>query len=188
MRTFIAIGLSRETRSAIADLTAEIPSNLGKITWVRPDRMHLTLKFLGEIKERLREPVAARLAEACGASKSFSFDLKSIGCFPGARRPRVIWVGLEGNLKPLLNLQRKIDESLAELGFEPEKRRFSPHITLGRVRGPINSGLLETVIRENEGRPLGREAVREIVFMKSVLSPQGPAYTPLARVPLSHNI
>ena len=186
MRTFVAIELSEKTRAAIGSLVSAVSHGLGKITWVKPDRMHLTLKFLGEIEEKLCVPITGALGEVCSCAAPFSFTVSGMGCFPGPSRPRVIWVGLTGNLEPLERLYRDIDRALSSLGFEREKRRFSPHITIGRVRGAVIGQRLEGIIKERSGECFGTEEVRDVVFMQSRLRPQGPIYTPLARLPLAN--
>ena len=124
------------------------------------------------------------MREACGRLPQFSFEAVGIGCFPGARRPRVVWAGTEGEIERARELQRGVEAALAPLGFQTEGRPFSPHITLGRVRGPVRSDLLEAAIAEHEGVRFGSQRVTEAVLMRSRLRPGGPIYTPLARAEL----
>lgn len=184
MRTFIAIELSQETRLALGRLIGELKPELGRVTWVRPERMHLTLKFLGEIDEGLVERIAEKLKRICGEAQPFAFDVAGMGCFPNPSRPRVVWAGIVGNTAPASELQRRIDVELEHLGFEPDARGFSPHVTMGRVKGSINRNALSAAIESNRERQLGSELIEEIVFMRSKLLPEGPVYTPLARLEL----
>jgi 2'-5' RNA ligase len=184
MRTFVALELSEETRANVGRLAAEVAPGMGKVTWVKADRMHLTLKFLGEIEEKAAPRIVERLKEACREAGPISFSVSGVGCFPNPRRAKVVWVGLVGATEPPAELQRRIDDALSGLGFEREGRPFSPHITIGRVRGPIRTERLEEVIRRYAGHEFGSEAIHEIVFMQSQLRPGGPVYTPIARIPL----
>ncbi len=184
MRAFIALELSAQLRSELGRLVERLRPGLGKVGWVKPDKMHLTLKFLGEIDEGRADLIAEGLRQACGRLPQFSFEAVGIGCFPSARRPRVVWAGIEGEIERARELQRGVDAALAPLGFEPEGRPFSPHITLGRARGPVRSDLLEAAIDGHKGVRFGGQRVTEAVLMRSRLRPGGPIYTPLARAEL----
>ena len=188
MRTFIALELSEGTREALSRVAEGLKPGLGRVTWVKPDRMHLTLKFLGEIDQESAGPICERLEEVCLTAAPFSLAVVGIGCFPNPRRPRVIWAGLEGDVEPARHLQREIDTALSPLGFEREQRPFSPHITLGRVRGAIKQGLLSEAIEAGSGRRFGEETIDEVTFMRSRLEPGGPIYTPIARFRLGQAV
>lgn len=184
MRTFIAFELSLNTRMELSRLVNDLRPGLGRITWVKPERMHLTLKFLGEIDEHLVAPISERLTEVCASQQPVSLEAVGLGCFPNARRPRVVWVGLEGDLDGARRIQKAIDIALKDFGFQPEEREFKPHITLGRVRGPVKTELLSTEINARAGFVFGAETLSEIAFMRSVLRPEGPLYTPLIKARL----
>ena len=173
--------LSQETRSALGGLIGELKPGLGRVTWVRPERMHLTVKFLGEIDEGLVDRIDEKLKRICGEAQPFGFDIAGIGCFPNPSRPRVIWAGIEGDIEPARELQRRIDTELEHLGFEHDARGFSPHVTLGRVKGSINRGALHAAIESNREREFGSDRIEEVILMRSKLLPEGPQYTPLAR-------
>jgi 2'-5' RNA ligase len=184
VRTFIALELSPETRAALGKIAADLKPVIGRMTWVKPESMHLTLKFLGEVDEGRADEIGARLKRICSEAKPFGFDIVGLGCFPNPFRPRVIWAGIVGDIAPARELQNRIDSELEPLGFEPERRGFSPHVTLARVKGGIDVGVLKNAIEENSGRCFGSERITEVVFMRSRLLPEGAVYTPLARFEL----
>ena len=185
MRTFIALEISQSTRSALASVAAQLKPRLGRISWVKPDRMHLTIKFLGEIEEKLAGLIGENLEQVCAAAKPFALEVVGLGCFPNPRRPRVVWAGLEGDIDRARELQRAVDACLKPLGFSPEKRPFSPHVTLGRVKGDVRAAELQQAIEQHAGTLFGTEGFSEVVLMRSQLRPQGPIYTPLGRYPLT---
>ena len=136
IRAFIALTLPppvTESLGAVAqELAPRVPDR--SVRWVEPERIHLTLRFLGDTPLEQIDPIGAVLQEVARAHTPFSLALGRLGCFPNERRPRVIWVGLDGELDPLRNLKRALDGALAPLGWEPETRRFQAHLTLGRVK------------------------------------------------------
>jgi len=186
LRLFIAVNLPEEIRQAIA----LIPSHavrLGKsVRWIRADQLHLTLKFLGHLPEAAATGVAVALNEACHRSRPFRLRSQGIGCFPGTRNPRIIWVGIAGDLEPLCDLQRRIDLATSPWAA-PEERPFRPHLTIGRIAEPraLNRAVLERLIKEQERSEFGEWTVEAIDLMQSHLSPQGSIYTRLNSARLS---
>ena len=184
MRTFIALEISQSTREALGNLAAGLKPRLGRISWVKPGRMHLTLKFLGEIEENLAGPIGDGLEEICAARAPFSLEVRGLGCFPNPRRPRVIWAGLQGDIERAGELQRAIDRRLEQLGFAPENKPFSPHVTLGRVKGDVRVGELQRALEEYSNSEFGIENFDQVMLMRSQLRPEGPVYTPLGQYPM----
>lgn len=149
------------------------------VSWTRPEGMHLTLKFLGEVEEkRLPEIEAALIASVRGRSP-FSPDVSGIGTFPGRRRPRVVWIGLKDHGNYLIRLQRAVDEAFNEIGFPLEDREFTPHITLGRIRSQKNVEKLLNLVEEDKDVELNGFEVSHVHLMQSVLKPAGAVYTEL---------
>lgn len=187
IRTFIAIELAAPILERLGDLQSRMQQDLPPklLRWVRPEGIHLTLKFLGEIPVEQVEQVGEVLRQACVGHAPFSVSVAGVGCFPNARRPRVVWVGVEEPSGALARLQRDVEGAVARLGFPPEGRRFSPHMTLGRVKGGGRQALeaLGTYVEQAKVR-VGEMRVEAVHFMQSDLQPGGAVYTKLAIVAL----
>jgi 2'-5' RNA ligase len=189
IRSFVAVELSDEVRQALAavqrDLKVQAPP--GAVRWTRPDSIHLTLQFLGDILPDQVEAIAGALRAACAGRAPFAFELAGAGVFPNLNRPRVVWVGVVEPSGALSALQQRVVQALAPLGFVPEERGFSPHLTIGRAARDAGSrdlaALGALVARAGIGS-LGRVAVNAVNLMKSDLKPDGAVYTPLAVIPL----
>jgi 2'-5' RNA ligase len=156
------------------------------VRWVRPRGIHLTLKFLGEVPASQIEAIAEAMREACTPYAPFSVSIGGMGCFPNPRRPRVVWVGVDEPSGTLVRLQREVDRALKSLGYPPERRKFSPHLTLGRVRGRDRQALQalgEYVSRAQVA--VGEMQVTSLSLMRSDLLPGGAVYTELATAALS---
>ncbi len=193
IRSFIAIDLPEDVRREAASVSERLQAGVYGVKWVEPKNLHLTVKFLGGVApdtlERVKEtvgPIAARFSP-------IEIGLAGAGSFPPRGRPRVIWLGVHGGLDLLAALAKNIETALEPLGFQPENRPFSPHLTLGRVkqgrgkkRGPEpDPGQLKGRILELAEVEAGEFFIHELVLFKSSLSPAGPTYTPLARFPLT---
>jgi 2'-5' RNA ligase len=183
MRTFIAIELSEEIRSALGQVQSHLKYAGADVKWVNPQNIHLTLKFLGEVDEKKLEKVKTALDGVAASSRAFELSLKEIGAFPAVDHPRVVWVGLDKGSDESKALAQNIDESLSKIGFQKETRPFAAHVTIGRVRSPHNKlALKEKIISYNtndERRTTSDERVSSITLFKSALTPQGPVYTVL---------
>ena len=153
------------------------------MSWVAPQNLHLTLKFLGGVEPDRLEAVAAALAAVAAAGPAFDLALQGVGAFPAPTRPRVIWAGVAGSAE-VAGLASRVDESMAPLGFVPEGRPFSAHVTLGRVRDPRRDPALAAALTLGAGREFGGFRVDEIALVRSDLSPRGARYTPLGSWPL----
>jgi 2'-5' RNA ligase len=183
MRSFIAIDIPAEIKSAIGDIVRKTGGSCG-IRWVPESNMHLTLKFLGEVKEDLVSAIEQRLRAAAAHQRLFSIGIRGAGAFPNLRRPSVLWVGFEASAR-LKALFDDMETGLAELGIAKEDRPFSPHLTIGRVKELKG---IEPVVRElstYKDTFFGTIDVREILFMKSVLNPAGAEYSKVAVIKLN---
>jgi len=178
-RTFVAIELSAAVRAGFEELQRTLRRAGGDVRWVKPERAHLTLKFLGEATPEQIEGMGAALDEVGAATAPFEVAFRGLGVFPNERRPRVLWVGIAEGRERLEPLARAIDEQAAALGFERERRRFSAHITLGRVRSPAGWERLSAAVEANGGFDAGRLHADEVRLIQSILSPEGPTYVPL---------
>jgi len=183
IRSFIAIHINDEIKRTLEQLIGAMREYGADIKWVRPDNLHLTLKFLGNIDEKQVAPISARLDAIGENNDQFSLELFGTGTFPGPRRPRVIWVGLKG-YEPAVGLFGDIDNAMAVEGFEREKRPFNPHITLGRVRSPKGIAKLMEELVKYKDTGFGTQEVDSLHLMKSVLKPGGAEYSILHKAPL----
>lgn len=189
LRTFIALPLSpviAEKLSAI-QRTLRRASPEQAVSWVNPANIHLTLFFLGDIVPDRQKPIEAALAAVARNVRPFAFNVQGLGAFPNANRPRVIWVGLDEPTGQLTLLHRAVNEAMASIGFQPEDRRFSPHLTLGRIRQRASREDEQAVgeaIRRTDVGALGEVLAEELIFFRSVFKSSGAEYTPLARYKL----
>jgi 2'-5' RNA ligase len=189
IRAFVAIELDETIKAALGTAQNELKrspvAHIGK--WVAPQSIHLTLKFLGDIPESQVLAIGQALQCACAGFQPFAISLTEMGCFPNAQRPRVVWVGVGGNVEALTQLQRAVESEINPLGFEPERRGFTPHLTLARVRDKARSserqelGQLLTQVRVE---PSTGMTVQELSLMRSELRPSGAVYTRLVAAPL----
>jgi len=181
-RAFIAIDLPETVRLFLAEVQKALKSYGLSIKWIRPQNIHLTLKFLGDTDTALTAKIAAAMTSAAMSCPGVSLAAKNIGVFPDLKRPRVIWAGVNGQIEVLENLHRALDDHLADLGFPRDRRTFNAHLTLGRVKGKIVSDRMKAAIdgsKEFESKPF--EADR-IVLFKSELRPAGAVYTQVHQV------
>jgi RNA 2',3'-cyclic 3'-phosphodiesterase len=184
IRAFWAIDLPESYRVGLAAIQDYLRKSGADVRWTSVAGIHLTLKFLGDIEENQVEALAAAASGVAGATPGFTLDVKGVGTFPGPKNPRVIWLGLSGQTDILARLVRNLEQAFAPLGFPPEKRTFTPHLTLGRVR---SSQGREALNRSLETVPLpvfSEFSVKELVLYRSTLRPQGALYTPLRRIAL----
>lgn len=186
LRTFIAMPLSPAVIQQLADVQRALRRKCPEqaVTWVKPENIHLTLFFLGDILPERQSSVEAALSVVVRHARTFTFCVQGAGAFPNLNRPRVIWVGLEEPTGQLALLHRAVNEALANIGFQPETRRFSPHLTLGRIRQRASREDAQAVgeaVRQVAVGHLGDVTVKELIFFRSVLKSSGAEYTPLAR-------
>jgi 2'-5' RNA ligase len=179
-RAFIAIGLSSEVmrwlRDARAGLEPVFPAS--SVRWTNPTGIHLTLKFLGEVPIRSVDGIRSAMDEASLGCQPFRLFVEGLGCFPTDARPRVIWAGIRRNAA-LMDLQKRLEDALQRVGFPKERRPFSPHLTLGRVRNGVPGGELGNIGRAVKHAPEKAAVEMEVAgydLMKSILRPTGAEY------------
>jgi len=185
LRTFVAVEIPEEVRAALAAVQSHLRQRRVRARWVRPQGMHLTLKFLGDIPADQIPSVADALQTAAGGHVGFSLTAAGIGVFPALRRPRVVWAGFSGGTGPLADLQASVEERLAAAGFPREDRPFRAHLTIGRCSEAVAPAVVGEAVNSFAGRRFGEFDVRELVLFQSELKPDGPVYTALARVKLN---
>ncbi len=183
MRTFIAVPLPAESHELLAGMQQELKAAEAEVRWTAAKSIHLTLKFLGEVEPAEIPRMAGLLREACRRLAPFGLSLRGLGAFPGLRNPRVVWCGVEGGLAALGELQRRVEGVCEGLGFAREQRGFSPHLTLGRVKGRRNLHRLADCIKIGSPREQSFE-VNAFHIYRSTLTPQGALYDILETIDL----
>jgi len=183
VRSFVAILLSEEVRAAVAAEIARLRPLAPRVSWVSPPNLHLTLKFLGELPPEALEQVKEGLTAAVAGAAPFSLHFCGLGAFPGMARPRVVWVGVDEGGQAAQTLQARVEAALTPRGFAREERRYSPHLTIGRVRDPRGLTQLEGAMARDARVEFGRLQVGGLSLMRSDLSPAGARYTELANFP-----
>lgn len=179
MRTFVAIDIPEEIRRKVVDLVDGLKPATTKVRWTRPEGLHITLKFIGEIPPEKVEAVKGRL-ESVRSSGPVAIKVRGTGYFPSARSPQIIWVGIEAG-RELSELARQVEEVLVALGIPQEDRPFSAHLTLGRLRVPDKILALQELLRHREPLEFGRFTASEFFLYESKLSSEGSHYRRLAR-------
>ncbi len=184
IRAFIAIELPPELKRYLDSIQEKLKSaGCTGVKWVAVGGIHLTLKFLGNVPAQKVSRIKEIVGLACSGEKPFVLSTGGMGVFPGMKRPRVLWIAVNGDIERLVRLQRRIDGQLLSLGFEQEKRPFSPHITLARTRETITEAeqsLLGRLAKETVLNESFRLDVQNISLMRSQLLPGGAVYTRLA--------
>jgi RNA 2',3'-cyclic 3'-phosphodiesterase len=181
-RAFIAIDLPESVKSFLSEAQEALKSYGFGVKWVRPQNIHLTLKFLGDTATADTDKIAEAMTLAARNCPIVSLTAKGVGVFPNARRPRVIWAGLNGQVEALVNLQQMLNAHLADLGFATDTRGFKSHLTLGRVKGKIASDRMIAAIDKLKEFESELFETHEVVLFKSELRPSGAVYTKVQRV------
>ena len=176
LRTFIAIKLTDEIEKNIENIRNTLRKAEADVRWVKPNSTHLTIKFLGPTLPEQVQEIKGIISNLCAESSGFEIELNGLGVFPGPKNPRVLWVGITRGVEQLQQLQKGLDRNLRKLGFKPENRKFSPHITLGRFRSPQGKQQLLEEVKKHENIECGRMAAGSVRFIKSTLTPSGPIY------------
>jgi RNA 2',3'-cyclic 3'-phosphodiesterase len=188
VRCFIAIGLTDEIKAGLEQLQSQLKSGgQTSIKWVDPYNIHLTLKFLGGVDGDKISPITAAMAEAVQGVTPFRLEVKGLGVFPSLRRVQVVWVGVGGEVDKLAHLQQRLESSLAGLGFTPENRRFTPHLTLARVHDRASSGEREglgELIAGTKFETAYSFPVEAVSLMKSQLTREGAIYSRISAAAL----
>jgi len=189
LRAFIAIEFPAPLQDAIHRQTARLREAAGAeaVRWVPKDNLHLTLKFLGDISPANLQFINQMLAVEAARYPCFTLSVGGLGAFPGLRRPRILWVGVQ--VPPeLQTLQHTIESAAARLGYASEERPFSPHLTIGRVRqsaSPVEQQDLRQTLESIHVGAIGQAVIEAVTLMKSDLQPGGAVYTPLFSARLS---
>ena len=194
IRTFVAIELSDEIRRRAVELQRALDRACGigvtpapgeandRVKWVEAENIHLTLQFLGNVPDHEIADVCTVAQRAAAGATAFELTVEAAGAFPNLRRPRTVWLGVSSGSEAVTALYKSLEDGLVPLGFRREKRRFHPHVTIGRVRG--RPGTLGECLEAQRDWSAGSMVVREVVVMASELASDGPRYNVMGRAPL----
>lgn len=185
VRAFIAVDIGDEIRSKLDELQRKLKKVHSNVRWTKPKDIHLTLAFLGDVPVEKINPLTAALDQACRGTAGFALEAAGTGTFGRPGHPRVVWAGIAA-CPPLMQLQQKIVEGLAHAGIAFDPKPFSPHLTLGRVKGidRHTDSLLEK-IKKYADTPMGNARIDHIELIRSDLTPRGAEYTVLHKVTLT---
>lgn len=185
MRCFVAIELPDDVKERLIELQAELGAPAGGVRWMKPEAMHLTVKFLGEVPDRALPEVCDAVTTAADWCSPFEFTVRSAGCFPARGGVRVVWAGVDEPTGALADLHATCQEVLFELGFPIEGRAFSPHLTLGRAKDPRRAAPLRERLPAVENFDAGVVDVDELILFQSILKKEGAEHTPMHRARLN---
>ena len=187
LRLFVAVEAPASVCDALTAAQAEMRRRTrSRLRWTKPDALHLTLRFLGEVDASAAPQLSAAVERAASGRNPFALRLSRVEAFPGGSSPRVVWAGIEGDLGALDALRQAVEAELAAAGFARERRPFVPHVTLARVPGGVRPDEASGLRAALPGAPLTAPefAVERVSLIHSTLTPQGSVYCTLARVPL----
>jgi 2'-5' RNA ligase len=184
IRCFLAIDLPEDLRPQLALVQGELKKAQADVRWVQPGNIHITLKFFGNVVDTEISAIIAAAREVAIKQAPLTLKVTGAGAFPNVRSPRVVWLGLGGDMIPLTKFFHRLEKAFTALDYPPEGRAFNPHLTLGRVRSPEGRAQLSRAIEKLvvDWPPF---PVREIILFQSVLSPKGSTYTPLEIIKLA---
>lgn len=184
IRTFVCLDLSQSLKSRLEKLELDLQkASVTKVSWVKAKNLHLTLKFLGDVAESDIQKIKSSIEEVALITKSFTLESAEIGAFPNFRRPRIFWVGIKDLTATLLPMQQKLEQSLVNKGFAPSEKNFSPHLTIGRVKEGTGQDIVSNI---NQIKFLPETfSVKDLILMKSDLSPTEAVYSKLAVIKLN---
>jgi 2'-5' RNA ligase len=185
IRAFIAIEIPEAIREAIKEITRRLRKTGADARWVKPENMHLTLRFLGnDVPRETADAIGQALHDRLSPIWQFTVTIEGLGMFPNARKPRVVWLGIEPHDGPLLELREAVEAAVEEAGWPREKRPFSAHLTLARVKSQSGIGKLRQALDKGLSEPVGNVLVDEVSLIRSQLRPTGPVYEALTTVGL----
>jgi 2'-5' RNA ligase len=184
IRAFLAIDLPASLRPVLSWAQEELAKGGADIKWVLVGTIHITLKFFGNITEVQVNDIIKAVGALAATQEPFTLTVTDAGAFPSPKNPRVVWLGVGGDLELVREFNRRLGIAFAALGFPPEDRPFSPHLTLGRVRSPAGRGGLTQSLVNLPPPDAAPFQVSDIVLFRSNLTPRGATYLPLKVIPL----
>ncbi len=183
MRCFIALSISDPVKRNILEFIDLLKRYDANVRWLSREGIHITLKFLGDVDESKIVKIEDSLRTVSAMTGRFSLEIRGAGVFPDFSRPGVLWVGA-GESEKLTRLHSDMEEALCRIGFSRDKRRFRPHVTIGRVKSPVGIRTLLKELRSHKESVFGTIDIKEVDLMKSTLKPSGAVYERIFSAPL----
>jgi 2'-5' RNA ligase len=184
MRLFIAIEIPEDIKKLLTEIQGSIKDSGVDAGWTRPEGIHLTLKFLGEVPEAKAAEIMAALSHATKETTGIRLDVAGAGAFPNPKNARVVWIGISGETDKLTRLQSAVEEAMVALGFKREDRPFTPHLTLGRIKFIRSRDKWLKALDGIKDIKLSGFDTRTVSLMKSELKPSGSVYTEIGKIEL----
>jgi len=180
LRAFIAVEIDEQSKQKVLELVSCLKKSCADVKWLDETQMHLTLKFLGGVPADKINGISEALSGISGAFESFPITLSGIGVFPDLKHPAVLWLGVDKGAESLETLNDKIENALEKIGFQKEKRKFKPHLTLGRVKSSKNMPGLLKLIGNTSFEHKEDIKINELSLFQSALNPKGAIYNKLS--------
>ena len=188
MRTFLAVEVPDVIRRRLVDLQETLSQSAEGVKWVEEENLHVTLVFLGDVDDRNVTDVCRAVARVCSGVDGFPMSVEGVNCFGSSSRPRTLWAGVGTGAQELVALHGALESALIELGaYRREDRAFTPHITLGRVKGDRGNEDLAQALARHADWYGGDCEVRQVLVMSSQLTSEGPVYGILSTAKLRRN-
>ncbi len=185
IRAFVAVSLSSAVQSSVEKLIRSLRQEIDGVKWVDTQNLHITLKFLGDVPMNELHRIIAAIQRGAESVETFDLEFRGCGVFPNAEQPRTIWIGAGQGSEELTVAATAIEDELFKLGFPKEHRRFSPHLTIGRVKRDVRvSEAVSGFLTERSELAFGSSGVDEVIVYSSELTRNGPIYDELATIPL----
>ncbi len=181
MRLFIALELSEEQRRELTLFQARFKSHYTEVRWIKPESMHLTLKFIGETDQTGVECISDVMDNVVQSEQPFEAAYSGCGVFPAPGNARIFWIGLSRGVDITTNIAERLDLSLSGQGFKKEKQQFKPHLTIGRVRQPVESKRIHEFLKSGDNFQVSPAHVNSITLFKSDLTQHGAVHTVVYR-------
>jgi 2'-5' RNA ligase len=181
-RTFLGIDIGPAIRQSVSDLQRQLHRTGADVNWTSPDLMHVTVLFLGDLNDRELVTVCRIAAEIAAREPRFTMRVRGTGAFPTPRRPKTLWAGIADESGTLQSLHRQLEARLIDaIGYRPEERGYTPHLTLGRVKPQSDTTVLAAELGRLSEWDGGEVLVQELRIYRSELRREGPEYTVIGR-------
>lgn len=185
IRSFLAFEIPLELRDTVSFIYDGLKASNLDVRWVKEENIHVTVVFMGNVKEEDIDPVSKVLERTCSKYGPFVIRVKGVGVFSSLRNPRVLWIGIEGDIERMRHFRNRLQKELRHFGIKEETKKFSPHLTVGRFKKGFNqSNRLRELIERYRDVRSPKATVKELVLFKSELRPEGAIYTKLNSWPL----
>lgn len=185
IRSFLAFEIPLELRDTVSFIYDGLKASNLDVRWVKEENIHVTVVFMGNVKEEDIDPVSKVLERTCSKYGPFVIRVKGVGVFSSLRNPRVLWIGIEGDIERMRHFRNRLQKELRHFGIKEETKKFSPHLTVGRFKKGFNqSNRLRELIERYRDVTSPKATVKELVLFKSELRPEGAIYTKLNSWPL----